>query len=95
MADKTSHRPVASEFPAAPLDAWPYRWRTKKQEPARYGEPCQIVGRTRSAVNYQTGLRAMAWSSSPGIIVVVRFQDGVEITTSRGSLRGRRRPWLR
>jgi len=95
MADKPSAHRVVSQFPVAPLDAWPYRWRTKKQEPARYGEPCQIVGRTRSAVNYQTGLRAMAWSSSPGIVVVVRFQDGAEITTSRGSVRARHRPWLR
>lgn len=82
--------PAASRYPAASYDAWPFRWRTRKQDPERFGQPCRILGSSRPGSQSSTAA-FLGWSWASFVQIVVEFEDGTQRTTSRGSIRRRNR----
>ena len=66
--------PAAACFPPPGAIVYAFRWRTRKQLPERYGDPCRIVHKSRTA--------SVSWRG-----LTVEFQDGTRINTTRGCIR--------
>ncbi len=72
VASKSAPSPV--RYPPQGAIVFAFRWRTRKQHPERYGTPCRIVPKSRTA--------GVSWRG-----LMVEFQDGVRVSTTRGCIR--------
>lgn len=71
-----------------PASKFPYRWRSRKTHPERWGQFCRIV--PRASVQRHADGTAAAWSfGSSANSTLVEFEDGEQVITTRGSIRRR------
>jgi len=80
-----------SQHPPASRPRFPYRWRTRQQLADRFGAPCRIV--PTAAVMRNAAGDAIAWGyGAHGSTnrMIVEFEDGTQVETTRGSIRLRR-----
>ena len=83
-------KPQVHRYPPLGRPPFPYRWRSRQTEPERFGKACRIVPR----VTYQRrpdGTTAGNYASFGSTEkILVEFEDGAQVLTTRGSLRRRK-----